>query len=92
MAIVGFRHKGLRELYETGRSAKIGKPLHRKALLILDLLVNMAGPADCVGAWKFHALKGDRQGSYAFSVSGNYRITFRWQSGAARDVDFEDYH
>ncbi len=92
MPIASFRHKGLRELFETGRTKRIAAPLHRKALLILDLLDNMESPADCAGAWKFHALKGDRRGCYALSVSGNWRITFFWQDGKASDVDFEDYH
>ena len=92
MPIASFRHKGLRELFETGRTRRIAAPLHRKATLILDLLDNMESPADCAGAWKFHALKGDRQGGYAFSVSKNWRVTFFWRNGMARDVDFEDYH
>jgi proteic killer suppression protein len=92
MPIANFRHKGLRELFETGLTRRIAAPFHRKAVLILDLLDNMESPADCAGAWKFHALKGDREGSYALSVSKNWRITFSWRNGAARDVDFEDYH
>jgi len=91
MAIVGFRHKGLRELFETGRTAKIGRPLHKAALLILDRLNAIAGPEDCRGVRGFHELKGDRKGTYALKLTGNWRITFRWQAGAA-DVDLEDYH
>ncbi|MGQ0663715.1 MAG: type II toxin-antitoxin system RelE/ParE family toxin [Pseudomonadota bacterium] len=40
----------------------------------------------------FHERKGDRRGTYAMKVTGNWRITFRWQDGAAVLVDLEDYH
>jgi plasmid maintenance system killer protein len=42
--------------------------------------------------YRFHALKGDRKGTYAVSVSGNWRLTFRFVAGDAVDVDLEDYH
>ena len=92
MAIVGFRHKGLRELYETGRSAKIGKPLHKAAVQILDRLNAIVAPEDCQGVRGFHELKGERKGIYALRVTGNWRITFRWDSGGVADIDLEDYH
>ena len=32
------------------------------------------------------------QGHYAVSVSGNWRVTFRFEDGDAVDVDYVDYH
>ena len=32
------------------------------------------------------------EGHYAVSVSGNWRITFRFEDGSAVDVDYVDYH
>lgn len=40
----------------------------------------------------FHRLKGNRKGIYAVSVSGNWRLTFRFEAEHASDVDLEDYH
>ncbi|MCA1853510.1 MAG: type II toxin-antitoxin system RelE/ParE family toxin [Beggiatoa sp.] len=37
-------------------------------------------------------LKGGRKGTYAVSVSGNRRMTFRFEGEHAVDVDLEDYH
>jgi len=37
-------------------------------------------------------LAGDRKGTYAVTVSGNWRITFRFDGKDAIDVDLEDYH
>ena len=39
-----------------------------------------------------HALKGERKGWWAMTVSGNYRITFRFDGEDAIDLDLEDYH
>ena len=39
-----------------------------------------------------HPLKGGRSGSWSVSVSGNWRITFRFSGKDAADVDYEDYH
>ena len=39
-----------------------------------------------------HELKGRLKGHRAVSVSGNWRITFRFEDGAAVDVNDVDYH
>ena len=39
-----------------------------------------------------HALKGKLKAHHAVSVSGNWRVTFRFERGDARDVDYTDYH
>lgn len=92
MAIASIKHRGLRELFENGRSQRIG-PQHRgNALRILDHLDAISDLRDCAGVKDFHQLKGDRRGTYSMHVSGNQCITFRWRDGDVFDVDFEDYH
>ncbi len=92
MAIAGIKHKGLRELFENGRSRRIGTQYWRNALRILDHLDAITDLRDCVGVKDFHELKGARAGTYSMHVSGNQCITFRWQDGDVVDVNFEDYH
>jgi proteic killer suppression protein len=41
---------------------------------------------------QLHQLKGDLAGFYAVSVSGNWRVIFRFEEGQATDVDLIDYH
>ena len=41
---------------------------------------------------QLHRLTGNRAGHWAISVSGNWRMTFRFQDGEAVDVDLVDYH
>jgi proteic killer suppression protein len=42
--------------------------------------------------WKLHALKGNRAGTYAVAVSGNWRLTFWLKDNEIFDLDLEDYH
>ena len=39
-----------------------------------------------------NALKGRLKGHSAVSVSGNWRVTFRFEEVEAVDVDYVDYH
>ncbi len=39
-----------------------------------------------------HQLKGKRKGTWAVTVSGNWRTTFKIQNGDAFDINYEDYH
>jgi len=42
--------------------------------------------------YKFHELTGDRKGTYAVAVTGNWRITFEFDDKRAKNVNLEDYH
>ena len=42
--------------------------------------------------FRLHPLKGGMQGHWAVTVSGNWRVTFRFVDGDAFDVDYLDYH
>lgn len=47
-----------------------------------------------VPGWHFHALTGDMRGRFSVRVTGNWRLTFAWDSNGphAIAVDYEDYH
>lgn len=91
--IASFRHRGLKALYE-GRTARWVAPGHvaklRDILAALDLSRGPEG-MDLPG-FRLHALKGRLKGYFAVSVSGNWRVTFRFEYGAAAEVDYVDYH
>jgi proteic killer suppression protein len=42
--------------------------------------------------YRLHRLKGNRAQTWSVSVSGNWRITFKFEGQDAFDVDLEDYH
>ena len=90
--IRGFRHKGLEEIYRTGKSRRIGPDQVRKCVRILQLLDVAAQPEDMyIAGLRYHGLQGNPK-RWSVRVTGNYRITFGWSGENALDVDFEDYH
>ncbi len=42
--------------------------------------------------YRLHSLKGDLKGWWSVTISGNWRIVFRFRDGDALDVDLKDYH
>ena len=92
MGIRDCKHKGLRELYTDGKTAKIGSRYIKNINLILDFLDSIADIKDCEGIKDFHELKGTRKGTYSLHITGNYCVTFKWDGEHVYDVDFEDYH
>jgi toxin HigB-1 len=91
--IRSFAHKGLRKFFETGSSAGI-RPEHNKRLrLILGVLNAAVGIQDAaLPGLGLHRLTGQRLGFWSVSVSGNWRIIFRFEDGEALNVDYLDYH
>jgi len=88
----GFRHKGLEEIYLTGKTRRIGAQYVRKCVRILQSLEVATQPEEMnLAGYRFHRLRGSPQ-RWPVRVTGNYRITFAWSGENAADVDFEDYH
>ena len=91
--IKSFRDKALARFRATGevrglKVANVGR-LQR----LLDALEQARRPeAMNVPGLGFHQLKGRRAGTYALTVSGNWRLTFRGDRDGAADVNLEDYH
>jgi proteic killer suppression protein len=91
--IVSFRHKGLRLLYEHGDRRRVPSEYADKVERILARLDEAVAPANMdIPGYRLHQLKGDLAGYWAVSVSGNWRIIFRFNGIHADDVDLVDYH
>jgi proteic killer suppression protein len=88
-----FRHKGLEALFRTGGTKGVpprSAPKLRRLLLRLN-----DGPlpeAMSLPGYRLHPLKGNREGTWSISVSGNFRLTFEIEDGHATNVNLEDYH
>ena len=92
LPIAKIKHKGFREVFETGSSGKVDGSLRTTALYILDFLDGISSLADCSGVKDFHPLKGKRTGEYSMRVSGNWVVTFTYDSPDVTVLDLEDYH
>lgn len=91
--IRSFRHKGLERFFTKSDRRGIDAKQADRILRMLDRLDAAATPKDMdLPGYRFHSLKGDRKGAYAVSVSGNWRITFRFEQDDAVEVNLEDYH
>ena len=91
--IGSFKHKGLKRLYDKDDASKLKPDQVRKITRILSLLDIADAPGDLdLPGFGLHPLKGELKGHYTVSVNGNWRMTFRIESGNAHDVDLVDYH
>jgi proteic killer suppression protein len=91
--IKSFKHKGLERFFLRGTKAGI-QPQHAERLrVILARLHASTRPQDMhLPGLDLHELQGDRQGTWAVKVSGNWRVTFVFRGADAESVDYEDYH
>jgi toxin HigB-1 len=94
--IVSFRHKGLEKFFLTDRKTGI-QPAHaqklRERLTVLQVIKRISDiPAPLAAAWDVHPLKGELKDHYGLSVSGNWRITFKFTGEDVEMVDYIDYH
>jgi len=42
--------------------------------------------------YKLHELTGREKGTWSVWISGNWRVTFRFDGADAVDADYRDYH
>jgi proteic killer suppression protein len=91
--IVGFRHKGLKRLFEGDDAKGIRPDLLDKVRTVLAQLSEARTIEDMrMTSFHLHALKGDMQGLWSVTVRANWRIVFRFTNGDADAVDLIDYH
>jgi len=90
--IKSFKHKGIAELFERGRSRRVRPDLQSRCLRRLEALDQTEVLADLnVPGFNFHGLHGVTK-RYSIHVNGPWCITFEWEEGEALRVDLEQYH
>jgi proteic killer suppression protein len=90
--IRSFRHKGLKKLFEVGRTARIQRVLQERCLRRLDALDHAGRPEEMnISGFDFHVLRG-KPVRYTVHVNGPWCITFEFEEGDALRVDLEQYH
>ena len=91
--IRGFKHRGLKRLYEKGDRARLSQDLVARCEEILTVLDVAHSPQDAdLPGYRMHALRGKLKGYWSISVTGNWRIIFRFENGDIYDVSLVDYH
>lgn len=95
MDIASIRHKALRRFAETGDPRGLPPGTTDRLRNMLAYLVAIKATGELVVPPNFgaHLLKGDRAGTWALTVTRNWRLTFRIDDDhAIADMDLEDYH
>ncbi|NMQ21469.1 peptidase [Candidatus Competibacter phosphatis] len=91
--IENFKDRRLKRLYERGDRSKIRADLVDKVERVLARLDQALVIDDMdLPGYRLHELKGDLKGFWSVSISGNWRIIFRFENGKAYDVEMIDYH
>jgi len=91
--IKSFAHKGLEDLFYKGSTKGIQTQHADKLRRLLDRLdaASVVQDMDYPGSG-LHQLKGDLKHHWSVKVSGNWRVTFRFEDGDAYIVNYQDYH
>ena len=87
------RHRGLKRLFQDGDTGKVPAEMLKRIADVLAHLDMALHPVDVdLPGYRLHPLKGDLKGYWSVSISGNWRIVFRFADGDVFDVDLVDYH
>ncbi|MBT4504849.1 MAG: peptidase [Gemmatimonadetes bacterium] len=91
--IRSFKYKGLARFFQSGTTAGIQSAHALRLRLILGRLHAATNPQDMgLPGLRLHELSGNRAGTWSVTVSGNWRVTFRFDGEDAEAVNYEDYH
>lgn len=95
MLIESIRHKAFRRFAETGNANGLLSEVVARLRMMLAFL-DAATSTDALLAlpnYGAHQLSGDRAGTWALTVTRNWRMTCVLDdSGSIVDLDLEDYH
>jgi len=89
-----FAQPWLEEFWHTGKHKRVPAELTAPLLRKMDML-NRAQQIKDLGAPPsnhLHRLRGDRQGQWAISVNGPWRLCFRFEGGDIHDLELVQYH
>jgi proteic killer suppression protein len=91
--IRSIRHRGLKRFYDSGDPRSINAALRGKVQRVLTALDAAGSPrALDLPGFRLHPLRGDLNGFWSVTISGNWRVIFRFEDGDAFDLDILDYH
>ena len=91
--IRSFKHKGIERFLRDGEISGIDPNHAARLARILDRLDASLSSHDMnLPGFKLHELKGREKGAWSVSVSGNWRVVFKFEGNDAVQVDYLDYH
>jgi proteic killer suppression protein len=96
MDLLRFSHKGLKHFYMEEDCKNIPHGMAdklRRLLFALETADNLEQVKRFPG-WKLHPLKGNYVGFWSLTITGNWRLIFRYDenNNSATDLNLVDYH
>lgn len=93
MEIESIRDKKLRRFVETGNAKGVMEADRIRNMIAFIVAAASVDELSIPPNFGFHALTGDRAGSFAMTVTRNWRLTFtKVDEQTIADLDLEDYH
>lgn len=91
--IKSFKHKGLEKFFLKGIKSGIQvRHADRISLILARLNASISAEDMNLPGLFLHGLSGERSKTWSVRVSGNWRITFKFNGKDAEVVNYEDYH
>ena len=91
--IVSFANRATERFAREGKSKfrgmDVAKAMARLKILRAARSIEDIPPLNSIG---LHPLVGNRQGQWAMTINGPWRLVFRFRDGNAEDVEIVDYH
>jgi toxin HigB-1 len=91
--IVSYANRSTERFAMEGKSKFSGmdaaKAMARLKILRAARSIEDIPPLNSIG---LHPLVGNRQGQWAMTINGPWRLVFRFRDGNAEDVEIVDYH
>ena len=92
--IKSFKQSWLEEFWNTGKHKRVPPQLQKRVIRKLDMLncANALRDLSSPPSNHLHPLHGDREGQWAISVSGPWRLCFKFEDGDVFDIELVQYH
>jgi proteic killer suppression protein len=89
-----FSQAWLEEFWHHGKHKRAPSELGARLLRKMDMINRAAALKDLKAppSNHLHALHGGREGQWAISVSGAWRLCFRFEDGQVFDLELVQYH
>ncbi|MEI6126379.1 MAG: type II toxin-antitoxin system RelE/ParE family toxin [Pseudomonadota bacterium] len=92
--IKSFAQSWLEEFWHSGKSKRVPSELTAQTLRKMDMLNRAKELKDISSppSNHLHRLHGDREGQWAISVNGPWRLCFYFKDGEVSDLELTQYH
>ena len=92
--IKSFKQLWLEEFWNSGNHKRVPSELKRRLIRQLDMLNAASELRDLSSppSNHLHPLHGDREGWWAISVNGPWRLCFQFEDGDVMDIELVQYH